>query len=563
MNKHEFTKYEIATYLRDYNKTMTYAIMNQDTSLYEVFKYHMKTDGRMQYAIKDYYYEMISIYEILLLSKFLTALYDNYFDNLLESSINKINIPNNIFINSIDRSKFSNKQIIKFIRNALNHNDNPSHDLAKFIRINENEEEIIKLEILLKNTKPIPFRVMLDINELMLICLEIKNANSIIIASNRSNGSISLNSTNVNETLNNIYLRKFFAVKRLTDEQKEAMLSHVSENKKTENYEEFFLKNGMKYKDIQYSIAQKLKIEEDLKYWESLGEKGNDVIFHLLAKVMPFSWAKDRALMMNLIFSNYYMRNGKSTIFDLVEDARQIYQNKVLNEDSPLELYGKSFGIDDNILYDSIDFENLLSITNAIYYGYIFDTLITDNEVNITNSKTVKREKIRNSFVHMRWYKGINECFKLFDWSNGIDNEYNQNSPNFWKCNIRYGDMAECAESYFNRSVKPKSNVDGYMDSPIHFKKNFSEDGTSVIMGISFIKNGVFYYLDINDNHEYFNLLVCDNSQIQRLANEKEKKIFISELNNLPEKEKDNFSDIIGIIKKNLIQHNKNNNIKK
>ena len=41
--------------------------MNQDVPLYEVFKHHMKVDNRMQYSIKDYYYEMISIYEILLL----------------------------------------------------------------------------------------------------------------------------------------------------------------------------------------------------------------------------------------------------------------------------------------------------------------------------------------------------------------------------------------------------------------------------------------------------------------------------------------------------------------
>ena len=244
MKNHEFTKYEIATYLRDYNRTMTYATMNQDIPFYEVFKHHMHVDDRIQYAIKDYYYEMISIYEILLLSKFLTALYDNYFDNLLESSINKINIPDSIFVNKNDRSNFSNKQIIKFIRNALNHNDNPSHDLARFIRINENEKEQIKLEIVLKNTKPIPFHVMLDINELISICFEIKNANSIIIASNRSTRPIFLNSSNVNETLNNIFLRKFFARKKLTDEQKERIISHINSNNKTKNYEKFFLENG-------------------------------------------------------------------------------------------------------------------------------------------------------------------------------------------------------------------------------------------------------------------------------------------------------------------------------
>ena len=560
MKKHEFTKYEIATYLRDYNRTLTYAIMNQDVPLYEVFKHHMKVDNRIQYSIKDYYYEMISIYEILLLSKFLTTLYDNYFDNLLESSINKISIPDNIFINSNDRSKFSNRQIIKLIRNALNHNDNPSHDLVRFIRT---EKEKIKIEILLKNTKPIPFHVMLDINELMSICFEIKNTNSIIIISNRSTKPISLNSSNVNETLNNIFLRKFFARKKLTDVQKEIIISHINSNNKTKNYEKLFLENGMEYKDIYYSIAQKIKIEEDLKYWESIGEKGNDVISHLLDKVMPFSWTKDRVLTMNLILSNYYMRNGKNTIFDLIKDARQIYQRKNLNDESPLNLYTKSFGIDENILYDSIDFENLLSITNAIYYGYLFDTLVTDSEVTITDSKRVKREKIRNSFVHMRWYKGVNECFKLFDWGNGIDNEYNPNNSGFWKYNIRYEDIEKCAESYFQRIVKPKTNINGHMDSPIHFKKIFLEGGTSLAIGISFIKNGVFYYLDLKDIQKEFKLLICDDSQIVRLANEDEIRTFISEFDNLSEKETNDFSEIIDSIKKYLLVNYITSSVKK
>lgn len=47
MEKHEFTKKEIATYLRDYNRLVTYATMNQNVPFFDVFKHHMANDGRL------------------------------------------------------------------------------------------------------------------------------------------------------------------------------------------------------------------------------------------------------------------------------------------------------------------------------------------------------------------------------------------------------------------------------------------------------------------------------------------------------------------------------------
>ena len=563
MITHEFTKYEIATYLRDYNRVMVYAIVNQGTPFYELFKHHMINDGRQQYSMKDYYYEMIDVYEMMWVSKFLTMLYDNGFSYLLDSRIDGLSIPDNIFINTKDRRRFSKRQIIINIRNAFNHNDNPNHDILKFVRVNENGEDVIKAEIMLKNTEPIPFHVILDVKQLINICFEIKNSSTILVASSRSLKPISLNSYNVNETLDNMYVRKFYSRRKLSDEQRELLLSHLTNSKDTKNSEELFLANGMEYKDFKYSIAQKLKVEEDLKYWESIGVSGNDVIGHLLRKVMPLSYFKDRVLTMNLILSNVYMRDGNKSIFDLVKDARKVFHNNKCDINSPLYLYANSFGIDNNILYEAIDFQNLLSITNAIYYGYIFDTLVTDEDIKINDTKSMKRERIRNSFVHMRWYKGINECFKLFDWENGIDNEYNPSAEGFEKHNVRYMDMERCAENYFQSCIKKRDKDRNYMDFPIHFKKVFTGNNAGKVDGLSFIKNGVFYYLDISNINSNLNLLVVDDSHIQRPANDNEKEIFIEELKNLSNEEKNEFSEIIKSIKTNLLSSDNNHNTKR
>ena len=87
----------------------------------------------------------------------------------------------------------------------------------------------------------------------------------------------------------------------------------------------------------------------------------------------------------------------------------------------------------------------------------------------------------------------------------------------------------------------------------IEYDRIFLEDGTSLAIGISFIKNGVFYNLDLKDIQEEFKLLICDDSQIVRLANEDEIRTFISEFDNLSEKEKNDFSEIIDSIKKHLL----------
>ena len=70
--------------------------------------------------------------------------------------------------------------------------------------------------------------------------------------------------------------------------------------------------------------------------------------------------------------------------------------------------------------------------------------------IKITDEKIYKREKIRNAFVHLRWFKGINDCYKLFDWGNGIDNELNYN----WKANIKMNDMINCSEFYYKKALE-------------------------------------------------------------------------------------------------------------
>ena len=195
----EYSKLEIATFLRDFHKLMMLSIINPNTPFIDVFQGYMKSEKRMQYCTREYYSEMICVYNVMLASKFLTCLYDNYYLFLLEAKIEEINIPEKIFLNSNDASRFSKKNIIKYIRNAFNHNDNGNHELVKYVRVIKNGEGIPMVEINLQNTKPIPFHVRLDMEDLFSIIIQLKKANTLNVMSLRSKSPINLITNNYNE----------------------------------------------------------------------------------------------------------------------------------------------------------------------------------------------------------------------------------------------------------------------------------------------------------------------------------------------------------------------------
>jgi len=79
----------------------------------------------------------------------------------------------------------------------------------------------------------------------------------------------------------------------------------------------------------------------------------------------------------------------------------------------------------------------------AIYLGYIVDTLIDDEEIEIEGCN-YSREKLRDSFVHGRWFTtgdgtiefydgmGKNKNYCTFDWHESI----NINDLKMWGENI-------------------------------------------------------------------------------------------------------------------------------
>lgn len=130
------SKYEIATYLKSYMELMISSFNNRNTSFVALFCQNMENNEMARYVSSNYYQNMNLIYDFFLLSSYYGILNDVQQSYLEEAKIEQIDCFKDIFINNEDSKRFSKKQIIKYIRNAICHNDKIDKELYKLYKYN-------------------------------------------------------------------------------------------------------------------------------------------------------------------------------------------------------------------------------------------------------------------------------------------------------------------------------------------------------------------------------------------------------------------------------------------
>ncbi len=516
--EHEFTKSEIATYLKDFHETTMLAMKYPSVPFYGIFLKTMAENNRIQFANYDYYLEMISVYQFQLLSKYLTILYDEHFKRLLENRIRGIDITKEIFIDS-SKSNFENKDIIYLIRTAFNHNDN--NTLLKFLRVNENGKRDIYAELRLKNEKDqnMPFEAKLNLGDFAKIISEFKSAINFSLLALHGEETTSLD---------NIYARKFYPPGTPSKEQLKNLHDKFSEMQKQGEYEDLLKENKLNSKDYFLLPSQKEKIKEDLKKWPTEGTKA---LFHIVSNVMPLSYLKFRTIVLNLCLVDFFMKKPECSLKRIEKEAIKIFTNKKCPEDSPLFTYTKYFGID-NVLYDVLDFENSFSLASAIYYGYLFDTMLDKNDkMKIMPENKIQQNKIRNSFVHMRWHRGVNGSWKLFDWKN--ENKIKGDFSEGFLGSISKENMEECSKRIYKEKLEQEGQKDSFIDIPPALEYVYMANRKNIADAICYIKDSNLYFLSYSNVNATLKLKVIKGNQLPKGATEEEQEIFINELYNL------------------------------
>lgn len=400
----KFNKYEIATYLRDYANLIEIATKYSNIPLFEVYKNLLSSQGRELEATIDNYHIMMNFVIFFTNVRMFSIIYDNYFQYVREEDLKTVDF-SNVFVNKDDYNNFKNhkKDIVKYIRNALNHN--LQNDLCNY---SFDSKGGYNVGISLKNTNP-PFNAKIGYFKLLEIMFEIMKR------ANRSDITILRNKKNIHERKNNnqlaIFARDFY-FRRIYPKNKNIDLSdlikYLKENGSENVKENEQLIDKVDIVDYQLSWLDAYVVEEKYKELEkklnASGKKelvNDDLFRYVIYNTVPLGILKLDHLSyeLNLLLK---ARNGnlslsKASNMAVVKNVDNNYFSATPN----------------SRLYYMNDEINNVFFAKSLYAGYMFDSVIQDDKITIGGKEYLK-DRIRNSFVHMRNFFS-KEKIHLFD----------------------------------------------------------------------------------------------------------------------------------------------------
>lgn len=388
---------------------------------------------------KEYYDTMLKIRILYNTIKEYSMEYDENSRYLTESILrSKINL-DDIFINPDDAKHFSYKNILKFIRNALN------HSIEKELYFIDSDGNI---EIHLKNVNPRPFHVRLDskkLNELGFLISDYSEHSTVYMINGLE--KIDIDKDNIIEQLDDFKLVRYYyksknsnslkeTLKKIHDEDGQAAMDQFIENS---------INNGTLLKR-EYCLDEKQK--EFLAFYLTIPDIGENtgqmnrefykdiVIDDCIKYMIPFGPLKTKIYNNNVMIDAYGLSNWNNSFQSLIDYSYDDYINNLNSFGSRLDVC-------------SID----RIVCNYItYVSFIFDNINTIDDINI-DGNIYDLERIRNSFVHGRWGVFSNHvngdyyaC--LYDWQNGIENENNY----VWYMSIPFEDLLDLANQVYKKN---------------------------------------------------------------------------------------------------------------
>ena len=506
-NEYVLTKEDIANYLYDFSFFMDANKLYYKAPFWANFVAYMRASNRYMYASQSYYMEMINVFIFYLIKEMDSIQFDADFKNV---SAENIEINKDIFINPDDAKKFNDKKrVLKLIRNVINHNDNKELYVLKRI----NGQLYIEINLLDTRTNkekncykdPIPFHVLISLPEyykLMSKALFTDECNRYILDIKKDLSS--LNSKNCMDLLDNLSVDKVYP--------------HDN-------------KNNNDFKSYNLTYSQKRKIQQDLKVWEKLGANGRAILQYLVMSALPIPELKkyNYGVLLYLV-GQYFALDKMRSLEEFSNEAdKKIILDEIFGEEDTILLFLKEFNNIASKECAIYDWDLFSKMSCFIYCGYIFDTIVNDEEITIGNKK-YPRNKVRNSFVHSRWIPSFNSSFEFFDWINDRENEYNPKSTSFWREIISWDDIEIAAKSYHD-----KINSNHLINFPMTNRAGIYSNQYSEF---SFTEDGLLWKLVTHSIYDIENELpwgiYCyDNNNCKFINDDNQIEYFLSKINEL------------------------------
>ena len=434
------TKSEILTCLEKVSRQIESMCVHQTTPINQFLSDLTMTDLRVYMFISKLRY--LSYYE------------DAFINSIDNDDINLSDLRDKIFVDENTKNRFSNKQIIKFIRNAFSHND----ATKELYHISVNGRY---LEIHLKNVNPCEFHIKMTYSDLEELVNRLKPLNFYL-------------SVFKNDKFRRYYLKNKLNISddlMILDILDNRIKKHgfISKNDYSECVIEYYsIAEGLyevKEYDIMPEQLQKLKeldniVVDSINKLSKNGNNENKAKLvetfreHQLSKIIPLQEEKLNLKEDNMLFIKLMCEFPNCSYKELESEFIKTGYN--LFNDIPLNEVQKA--IESNIgrnparlfLFNGGDLEN---DTYMEYISFYIMNMCCDSTIKI-GSEVYLTEHIRNAFAHGRWFIDNYNNFVLCDTKNGKHNDYNF----YWKEKIKLIDLLEMIFRK-NTSIKNKTEL--------------------------------------------------------------------------------------------------------
>ncbi len=434
-----FSKYDIATYLRDYAAIMDLASNDPNKPLYDIYQGVLYSQGRDSEISIDNYQKMINFIIFFTNIRMFSIIYDNYFQYVHEEDLKDIDF-SDIFIDKSDYKDFekNKKDIIKYIRNGLNHN--LQNELCHY---SFNDDMSYKVNISLKGTNP-PFNASINYIKLLEIMFKIMNKAKkydVTILKNKDISNKKYDIKHISNMVKNYFVRRIHPKTKNGYPDESIDLIKLHGNNVFKNIE--LLKDKVDIIDYPLSWKDAYAIEEKIKDLDKILSSynyGKDLINEDLVKFVVYNTIPLGIL--KLDHFNYELHMLLKARFSNISLNQASLEAITSSNDS------EAFkSVNNSWFYYMSDKVSNIFFARMLYASYMFDSVILDNKITV-DGKEYSKDRIRNAFVHMRNYFSTDKMH-LFDLTgkrkDKIINELNQEPI----ISISKQDMKLLLDSYY------------------------------------------------------------------------------------------------------------------
>lgn len=470
------TKEEMIQYLHDYAQIAYFQNNATNLSIGKCFNIYMTFNGRKEDNTQEYYDTMRNVYIIYCIMKIFSFsedyvlnrdnyIVDDDLDNLKEDLI-KIEASNNI----------SNKQIIRLIRNAFNHNNDPKFDRFKISKNAKNIEisfKDLRTPKEIATSKEIkPFSIKFNLDYLNKVLDNIINKSRTTPYYTIDLTKFNIFSKNLYKELDKIKITNYLFPKKLTKDQKEKINKLQTEDNTSEEENKRIEKELCDYitsiaDPYEYKMT---KIEKEkfcslkklyIKIMpELLKTHTTTMTDYFLNQSLSIPDFKKDTLYDQLILAGGFYGNPMLSKTDIINSINDLYSTERILPNNEIDSMILSYIFTESkrnqifFMHNMISRDFLEVVPSIMYLDSVITHYCTDETITIDNI-TYETEKIRNSLVHGRWLISKDTELVMYD----ADPRNNKSNNLEYVGSIKMHKFIEWSETYVNSKKTKKENI--------------------------------------------------------------------------------------------------------